>query len=95
MGNDTGVLMDGVEVFNFSTSKAPKMIHELMSMTNTTPDDYDCLVLHQANRLIIDRVGKAAGFEDNKNIKSIETYGNTSSAPNNLDVGSVPNIPTE
>lgn len=74
------VIMDGVEVFNFSTSKAPEMILEMMKKNNTTPNDYDCLVLHQANKLIIDRVGKSAGFNDEKNLKSIEKYGNTSSA---------------
>ena len=78
--------MDGVEVFNFSTTDAPKMIKDLMEETGNTPDDYDCLVLHQANKMIIDRIAKLTGFEKSKNIQSIERFGNTSSAsiPNTL-----------
>lgn len=84
VGEETGVLMDGVAVYNFSTTKAPEMIANVMAKTNTRPEDYDCLVLHQANKLIIDRVAKATGFSDEQNIKSIRFYGNTSS-------GSIPN----
>ena len=74
------VFMDGLEVYNFSTIEAPKVIMQMMKKNSTTINDYDCLVLHQANKLIIDRIGKAVGFDDNKNLKSIEKYGNTSSA---------------
>ena len=78
--NKTDSIMDGVEVFNFSTSKAPEMILELMKKSNTIPSDYDCLVLHQANELILDRIAKTTGFDAEKNLKSINKYGNTSSA---------------
>lgn len=74
------VFMDGLEVYNFSTTEAPKTIQQMMKKNNTTIDNYDCLVLHQANKLIIDRIGKAIGIDDEKNLKSISKYGNTSSA---------------
>ncbi len=78
--------MDGIEVFNFSTSKAPEIISELMKCSGRTADDYDCLVLHQANKKIIERIGKLTGFNKDKNITSIEKFGNTSSAsiPNTM-----------
>ena len=80
------ILMNGIDVFSFSTTKASDMILELMDKNKTTPKDYDCLVLHQANELILDRIAKNTGFENDKNIKSIHKYGNTSSAsiPNSL-----------
>ena len=78
MGDEV-IMMDGVEVFNFSTEKAPEMIRQVMAEMNTRPEDYDCLVLHQANKMIIDRIAKLTGFDDNKTLRSIDTFGNTSS----------------
>ena len=78
--------MDGISVYNFSTTKAPEILKDIMNITHSTSKDYDCLILHQANKLIIDQVAKKVNFENEKNLKSIETYGNTSSAsiPNTL-----------
>ena len=72
--------MDGIEVFNFSTNEAPKQINELMSLMDTTADDYDYLVLHQANILIMNQIEKKTGFPKEKNLKAIDKFANTSSA---------------
>lgn len=77
-------IMDGVNVFNFSTEKTPEMLNNLMQECSTKPEDYDYLVLHQANIMIMDRIAKLTGFSEEKSLKSIETFGNTSS-------GSIPN----
>ena len=45
MGNSS--LMDEIGVFNFATGKVPDQINEYMNRTETTPENYDCLVLHQ------------------------------------------------
>ncbi|MBR5088568.1 MAG: ketoacyl-ACP synthase III [Ruminiclostridium sp.] len=82
--SDGETLMDGISVFNFSTEEAPAMINDLMREAGTAPEDYDCLVLHQANIMIIDRIAKLTGFTKEQNIRSIDTFGNTSS-------GSIPN----
>lgn len=73
-------LMDGIAVFNFSTNKVPDLINELMNKMHTTPSDYDFLVLHQANKLILKQIEKRTGFPDEKSLKSIDKFGNTSSA---------------
>lgn len=72
--------MDDIAVFNFSTSEAPKMIKEYMERMHKTPDDYDMLILHQANLMIMKQVTKRAGFPDCKMGVSIDQFGNTSSA---------------
>ena len=72
--------MNEFDVFNFSTSEAPLLINETMSALHTTPDDYDCLVLHQANLLIMKRIAKKTGFDMKKILVSIDEFGNTSSA---------------
>ena len=72
--------MDGIEVFNFSTEEAPQQIIDLMKLMNTTPDDYDYLVLHQANKIIMKQIEKITGFDEAKSLKSISNFANTSSA---------------
>lgn len=72
--------MDGVEVFNFSTNEAPELINDLMQKMNTTSEDYDYLVLHQANKLIMSQIEKKTGFSEDKSLKAIDVFGNTSSA---------------
>ena len=72
--------MDGVEVFNFSTNEAPELINDLMRELNTTSEDYDYLVLHQANKLIMSQIEKKTGFPAEKSLKSISKFANTSSA---------------
>lgn len=77
--NNVG-FMDGVEVFNFAISKAPEMLNQYMNDMGTTPDDYDKLVLHQANIYIMKQVAKRTGFSMDKTSVSIDKFANTSSA---------------
>ena len=51
-----------------------------MKLTNNTPDNYDCLVLHQANLFIMKNVAKRTGFGMDKTLISINKFGNTSSS---------------
>lgn len=74
------VMMDGVEVFNFSVTDAPELINDLMRVMNTTSEDYDYLVLHQANKLIMQQIEKKTGFPKEKSLKAIDKFANTSSA---------------
>lgn len=77
-------VMDDVAVFNFATSEVPVMLKEYMQYQNTSPDDYDKLVLHQANMVIMKRIANRTGFPLNKLSISMDTFANTSS-------GSIPN----
>lgn len=73
-------IMDEVGVFNFSISRVPEMIHEFFAEENRSADDYDYLVLHQANLMMMKQIAKRTGFPDEKNLVSIDEFGNTSSA---------------
>ncbi len=79
-------VMDDMNVFNFSISQAPDMIKKYMEYSGTNPDNYDGLVLHQANKFIIDTVTKRSGFDKERSFTSIEKFANTScvSIPNTL-----------
>lgn len=72
--------MDGVEVFNFAIEKPPILIKELMEDIGSTPEEYDCLILHQANKFIMKQVARRSGFTSKQNLLSIDKFGNTSSA---------------
>lgn len=73
-------IMDGMEVFNFATTDATKLILDYMKDVGSRPEDYDCLVLHQANKFIMDRIAKLTGFSPAQSLVSIDRFGNTSSA---------------
>lgn len=72
--------MEGMGTFAFATRKAPEAIRKFMQDTGTVKDDYDSLVLHQANRMIVERIAKQLHWEMSKVPLSITRYGNTSCA---------------
>ncbi len=74
-----GNAMDGVEVFNFAVSRVPEMLKEYMKERRTAPEDYDMLVLHQANLYIMKQIAKRSGFPADKMSVSIDKFANTSS----------------
>ena len=72
--------MDDIGVFNFATMVVPDQINGYMARANTTSADYDCLLLHQANLMIMKRVTKKTGFPPEKMLLSMNRFGNTSSS---------------
>lgn len=72
--------MEGMGTFAFSTRKAPEAIRKFMKEAGTTSEDYDSLVLHQANKMIVERIAKQLKWDMNKVPLSIGKYGNTSCA---------------
>lgn len=72
--------MDDIAVFNFAVSEVPDMLNAYMRQQGTTPEDYDKLVLHQANKLIMKQIAKKTGFPMEKVAISLDTFANTSSA---------------
>lgn len=77
--NDLEVYMDGMEVFNFAMSVVPKSVKEIVKVTETTLDDIDWLVFHQANKFMTDFFAKRLKFDMDKVPYCIQKYGNTSS----------------
>lgn len=73
-------VMDDIEVFNFATNEAPEQISSYMEKKGTTSADYDCLVLHQANLMIMKRIAKKTGFSEDKMLVSMNKFANTSSS---------------
>ena len=69
---------DDIAVFNFTIGEVPKLIEEYMVKTDTKIGDYDELVLHQANMMILKNVAKRVGMPMDKVPVCLDRYGNTS-----------------
>lgn len=75
---DTMGMDDGIAVFNFAIDEAPRLMNEFMAETGLTPDDFDCLALHQANMLIMKQIVKRIKFDKSKMLVSLDRFANTS-----------------
>ena len=69
---------DDIAVFNFTIGEVPKLLIEYMEKTGTSIEDYDDLVLHQANMMILKNVAKRVGMPMEKVPVCLDRYGNTS-----------------
>jgi 3-oxoacyl-[acyl-carrier-protein] synthase-3 len=78
--NRRNLALDGLEVFNFSLREVAPNIRATFEATNTTKDDYDYFVLHQANKLMNESIRKKLKIEAEKVPYTLKEFGNTSSA---------------
>ena len=74
------LVLDGPEIFAFSIREVPATINALLAASNTTPEQIDYLVLHQANKLINETIRKKLKLPPEKVPYSLHQFGNTSSA---------------
>ena len=72
--------MDSMDVFSFAITKVPKAIKKLCSEFEINIEDVDKLVLHQANKMIIEAIAKRLKTPLEKVPMSLKNYGNTTSA---------------
>eukprot|EP00931_Biecheleriopsis_adriatica_P054838 TRINITY_DN32309_c0_g1_i1.p1 TRINITY_DN32309_c0_g1~~TRINITY_DN32309_c0_g1_i1.p1 ORF type:complete len:466 (+),score=95.49 TRINITY_DN32309_c0_g1_i1:82-1398(+) len=72
--------MNGKEVFRFATSRVPKTLTSLLESHGVKGEEVDWLLLHQANRRIMDSAAKRLGLPQEKIICNLDEYGNTSAA---------------
>lgn len=71
------IFMDGTSVFSFSISDVPETVKEYLRLTETTIEDYDCLVFHQANQFILKQLTRKLRAPKEKVLVSLDRYGNT------------------
>lgn len=72
--------MDGMDVFSFAITKVPKALKKLCTEFEINIEDVDHLVLHQANKLIVDAIAKRLKMPSEKVPLGLREYGNTTSA---------------
>lgn len=76
--SDYNFYMNGVDVFSFSITEIPKMIHEFMLYNNIDKDEIDCYAFHQGNLYMLKQIAKKSKLDKNKMHISLDRYGNTS-----------------
>ena len=72
--------MNGPSVFSFSLSDVPKLLNRVMTTSSVGIQDIDYFVLHQANKMINERLCKKMKFPVEKCPSSLSNFGNTSAA---------------
>jgi 3-oxoacyl-[acyl-carrier-protein] synthase-3 len=72
--------MQGNEVFKLAVRGMEEAALEALAANNLATRDIDLFIPHQANRRIIDAIGKRLGLTEEQLYINLENYGNTSSA---------------
>jgi 3-oxoacyl-[acyl-carrier-protein] synthase-3 len=72
--------MHGANVMNFSLREVPRTFRKLLDLTGVAPDDVDHLVLHQANKFMLDALQRKLGMPPEKVPRRYEDVGNTVSS---------------
>jgi len=72
--------MQGNEVFKLAVRSMEEAALAVLAAGGYTSESIDLFVPHQANKRIIDAIGKRLGLTDEKVIVNLDRYGNTSAA---------------
>jgi 3-oxoacyl-[acyl-carrier-protein] synthase-3 len=72
--------MEGKEVFRHAVQRLAEVVDEALAANGLTAADVDWLVPHQANRRIIDSMGRKLGLGADKVVVTIDRHANTSAA---------------
>lgn len=72
--------MDGPAVFHFSVYKIPGVVRTALERLAFTLDDIDLVVLHQANKTMVDLIYKTLRVPEHKRFYCLEETGNSSGA---------------
>ena len=79
VGDEDVYKMDSMDVFAFAITKVPKAIKKLCSEFEINVDEVDQLVLHQANKVILENIAKRMKIGMDKVPLSLRYFGNTTS----------------
>lgn len=76
MRSDYHHFMSGLDIFQFLITKVPKTIKEFLKHYKLDNDMFDYLILHQPNKLIVEKMAKKIGFPLEKTPINLDKYGN-------------------
>jgi 3-oxoacyl-[acyl-carrier-protein] synthase-3 len=74
------LVMNGREVFRHAVTLLAAAVNEALAANGLTSKDIDWLVPHQANRRIIDGVGRKLGLPAERVVMTVDRHANTSAA---------------
>ena len=74
------LVMNGRDVFRHAVTKLAEAVDEALTANGLKHEDIDWLVPHQANRRIIDAMGKRLGLRPEQVVLTVDRHANTSAA---------------
>ena len=80
LGLHQKLVMNGREVFREAVAHMSAASREVVELAGVSLDDISLVIPHQANRRIIDAVGKEMKLPAEKVFSNVQNYGNTGSA---------------
>jgi 3-oxoacyl-[acyl-carrier-protein] synthase-3 len=81
VGGFGNIWMDGAAIFDFAMSVMPEHIREHLAHRGLAPNQLDRLILHQANKQIVQNLAEAAGFApEQAPWETLTKYGNQAGA---------------
>jgi 3-oxoacyl-[acyl-carrier-protein] synthase III len=72
------IQMDGRAVFKWAVKLLADSIRSVVAAAGLTMDDLSLVILHQANRRILDAAAQSLGIAPEKLVINLDRYGNTS-----------------
>ena len=72
--------MNGREVFRHAVTRLAEAVDEALAANGLARSDVDWLVPHQANRRIIDAMGKKLNLPQDRVVVTVDRHANTSAA---------------
>lgn len=78
--SDNHLYMNGPEIFNFTITTIPNLVHETAKKNNINLQDIDYFVFHQANEYMLEYLRTKIGIPIEKFCIDIKNTGNTVSA---------------
>ena len=78
--SNTFLEMAGSKIFEFAIDEVPKQIKHILDKKKIDINDVDYLILHQANKFLMDNIVKKIKISPLKSLISIDKFGNTNSA---------------
>ena len=78
--SDEHIYMDGMEIFKFSSIVVVNSIKKFLDHDQLSAQDFDYLIMHQANKFMTDKIARKLKFPMEKVPYSLQVYGNTGSA---------------
>lgn len=72
--------MNGTSVFNFTIERVPSLINDTLKQNDLSLEDVDQVVLHQANKFMLNTLRKVCSIPKDKFYINLENTGNTTSS---------------
>ena len=71
--------MDGLKVMEFTLSRVPQSVHNVLASAKVSKDEIDYFIFHQANKFILENIADSIDIPLNKvPMKTLSKYGNQS-----------------